>query len=239
MEHIVKSFDRDLETVLSELTTMAKLVRTQLIDVTGALESLDLETASRVMKRDAEVNGYEVLVDALIESVFARRQPAACDLRMLIGMGRMSVDYERMGDEIRNIAASIEKLHALDLVLLANRAMLLKMVPTIVDMMNDTLVSLTRRDTSIARQVIEDDKTVDEVYKSTCHALMLHMMQDPKTIEDAQALMWMGRALQRVGDHVKNLAEAVIYIIEGADVRHEFYTPMTEGDTFVEPQLTK
>ena len=171
--------------------------------------------------------------------MFARRQPAACDLRMLIGMGRMSVDYERMGDEIRNIAASIEKLHALDLVLLANRAMLLKMVPTIVDMMNDTLVSLTRRDTSIARQVIEDDKTVDEVYKSTCHALMLHMMQDPKTIEDAQALMWMGRALERVGDHVKNLAEAVIYIIEGADVRHEFYTPMTEGDTFVEPQLTK
>lgn len=239
MEHIVKSFDRDLETVLAELTAMAKVIRTQLIDVAGALQTLDIETATRIMKRDAEVNGYEVMVDALIESVFARRQPAACDLRTLIGMGRMSVDYERMGDEIRNIAASIERLHALDPELVVHRESLLKVVPVIVDMMNEAIISLKRGDCARARKIIECDRTVDEVYKSTCHGLIVHMMKDPKTIEEAQALMWTGRSLERVGDHVKNLAEAVIYIIEGADVRHEFYTALTERDTFVGPELSK
>ena len=107
MNHIVKSYDRDLEEVLGEVTAMGRLVREQLVKAADALEKLDADEARSVMTRDAEVNGYEVSVDAKIESVFARRQPAARDLRTLIGMSRVSVDFERMGDEIRNMAGSV------------------------------------------------------------------------------------------------------------------------------------
>lgn len=207
MNHIVKSYDRDLEEVLGEVTAMGRLVREQLVKAADALEKLDADEARSVMTRDVEVNGYEVSVDAKIESVFARRQPAARDLRTLIGMSRVSVDFERMGDEIRNMAGSVLELKGLD----------------------DSILALSRLDTNLAREVIARDRLVDDVYRTTLRSLIVHMMQDPSSTEGAIALTWIGRSLERTGDHVKNVCEAVIYIEEGADVRHEFYTGKMES----------
>lgn len=233
-QHIVKSYDRDLAVVLSEVTAMGRLVRTQLMDASVALAKLDCEMAKRIMKRDAEVNGYEVTVDALIESVFARRQPAAGDLRSLIGMERISVDFERMGDEIRIMAGSIERLNGLDAALLETRASLIMAVETVARMIDDVIVAVSRRDSALAREVIARDQAVDEVYRTALRSLILHMMQDPSTVEGALALTWIGRSLERTGDHVKNIGEAVVYIVEGADVRHEFYTLHDIGESQAE-----
>ena len=224
MNHIVKSFDRDLDEVLAEVTAMGKLVREQLVKAADALQKLDADEARSVMVRDAEVNGCEVAVDAKIESVFARRQPAARDLRMLIGMSRVSVDFERMGDEIRNMAGSVLELKGLDASLLENRSAIIMAVDTVAHMIDDSILALSRLDTDLAREIIDRDHLVDDVYKTALRSLIVHMMQDPSSIEGAIALTWIGRSLERVGDHVKNVCEAVVYIKDGADVRHEFYT---------------
>lgn len=229
MNHIVKSYDRDLEEVLGEVTAMGRLVREQLVKAADALEKLDADEARSVMTRDAEVNGYEVSVDAKIESVFARRQLAARDLRTLIGMSRVSVDFERMGDEIRNMAGSVLELKGLDDSLLENRSAIIMAVNTVAHMIDDSILALSRLDTNLAREVIARDRLVDDVYRTTLRSLIVHMMQDPSSTEGAIALTWIGRSLERTGDHVKNVCEAVIYIEEGADVRHEFYTGKMES----------
>ena len=158
MNHIVKSYDRDLEEVLGEVTAMGRLVREQLVKAADALEKLDADEDRSVMTRDAEVNGYEVSVDAKIESVFARRQPAARDLRTLIGMSRVSVDFERMGDEIRNMAGSVLELKGLDDSLLENRSAIIMAVNTVAHMIDDSILALSRLDTNLAREVIARDR---------------------------------------------------------------------------------
>ena len=222
--HIVSSFDRDLKEVLKATDDMGRLVRSQLSDVAAALQSVDCREAERIMARDAEVNGLEVSIDARIEAIFACRQPAAGDLRFLIGLSRISVDLERMGDEIRNMARSVSELRGLDASVLANRSTLSMGLAAVGLMIEDVLDAIGRLDTQEARAVIERDGMIDDVYRTTLRSLVTHMMEDPSSVSSALGLMWIARSLERVGDHVKNVAEAVIYIAEGADVRHEFYT---------------
>lgn len=224
MVHIVSSFDRELREVLQDTIDMGMLVRRQLADTAKALQSIDSEEAERIMTRDAEVNGFEVSIDAKIEAIFACRQPAAGDLRFLIGLSRISVDLERMGDEVRNMARSAGELKGLDASVLANRSTVTMGLATVGLMIEDVLDSLKRLDTKEARDVILRDGMIDDVYRTTLRSLVTHMMEDPSSVSGALGMMWITRSLERVGDHVKNVAEAVIYIAEGADVRHDVYT---------------
>lgn len=224
MVHIVSSFDRELREVLQDTIDMGMLVRRQLADTAKALQSIDSEEAERIMTRDAEVNGFEVSIDAKIEAIFACRQPAAGDLRFLIGLSRISVDLERMGDEVRNMARSAGELKGLDASVLANRSTVTMGLATVGLMIEDVLDSLKRLDTKEARDVILRDSMIDDVYRTTLRSLITHMMEDPSSVSGALGMMWITRSLERVGDHVKNVAEAVIYIAEGADVRHDVYT---------------
>lgn len=224
MVHIVSSFDRELREVLQDTIDMGLLVRRQLADTAKALQSIDSEEAERIMTRDAEVNGFEVSIDAKIEAIFACRQPAAGDLRFLIGLSRISVDLERMGDEVRNMARSAGELKGLDVSVLANRSTVTMGLATVGLMIEDVLDSLKRLDTKEARDVILRDGMIDDVYRTTLRSLVTHMMEDPSSVSGALGMMWITRSLERVGDHVKNVAEAVIYIAEGADVRHDVYT---------------
>ena len=144
-------------------------------------------------------------------------------------MSRVSVDFERMGDEIRNMAGSVLELKGLDDSLLENRSAIIMAVNTVAHMIDDSILALSRLDTNLAREVIARYRLVDDVYRTTLRSLIVHMMQDPSSTEGAIALTWIGRSLERTGDHVKNVCEAVIYIEEGADVRHEFYTGKMES----------
>ena len=226
MVHIVSSFDRELREVLQDTIDMGMLVRRQLADTAKALQSIDSEEAERIMTRDAEVNGFEVSIDAKIEAIFACRHPAAGDLRFLIGLSRISVDLERMGDEVRNMARSAGELKGLDASVLANRSTVTMGLATVGLMIEDVLDSLKRLDTKEARDVILRDSMIDDVYRTTLRSLITHMMEDPSSVSGALGMMWITRSLERVGDHVKNVAEAVIYIAEGADVRHDVYTDL-------------
>lgn len=229
--HIVASFDRDLEEVLSQTTAMGRLVLEQMRGAADSLMNLDRGAAEAIMTRDAEVNGYEVKIDAHIEGIFARRQPTARDLRYLIGMSRVSVDLERMGDEIRNIARCVRDLPGLDAAVSADRLTLQAAFDALGLMIEDVLGALRMSDAALARRVIEADRQVDEVYRRTVQSLIIHMSENSGSAAGAVALTWVAKSIERVGDHTKNVAESVIYISEGADVRHEFYTdPVSASD---------
>lgn len=221
--HILKSFDRDLDSVTGLVVEMGKTVSEQLEKAGRALITLDTMLAEAVRDGDAVVNGEHVKLDAEVEHQIAIRQPQAVDLRRLLGCSRVGLDLERMGDEVRNIARSILRLadHPAEGVL-QNRSALVMAVVTLRNMMDDVLDAFLSDDTEKARSVMQRDRMVDDVFRTTLRSLVTHMVEDPGATSSAMELIWIAKALERVGDHTKNIAETVVFIREGADVRHDF-----------------
>lgn len=220
--HIVKSFDRDLDELVGLVKTMGETVSNQLEKAGRALITLDVALAEEVREGDAVVNGQHVNVDAHVEDQIAMRQPQAVDLRRLLGCSRISVDLERMGDEVRNMARSIVRLHdSATEGVLANRSALVMAVATLRNMIDDVMKAFLTDDTELARAVIRRDRMVDDVFRTTLRSLVTHMVEDPGATSGAIELIWIAKALERVGDHTKNVAETVVFIREGADVRHD------------------
>lgn len=222
--HILKSFDRDLDEVTKLVYTMGTTVSSQLEKAGKALIKLDVALAEEVRDGDAVVNGQHVEVDAQVENQIAIRQPQpqAVDLRRLLGCSRISMDLERMGDEARNIARSILRLAEQPAEsVLANRSALVMAVATLRHMIDDVMQAFLADDTDTAREVMLRDRMVDDVFRTTLRSLVTHMVEDPGATTSAMELIWIAKALERVGDHTKNVAETVIFIREGADVRHD------------------
>lgn len=220
--HILKSFDRDLDEVTKLVYTMGTTVSSQLEKAGKALIKLDVALAEEVRDGDAIVNGQHVEVDAQVENQIAIRQPQAVDLRRLLGCSRISIDLERMGDETRNIARSILRLAEQPAEsVLANRSALVMAVATLRHMIDDVMQAFLADDTDTAREVMLRDRMVDDVFRTTLRSLVTHMVEDPGATTSAMELIWIAKALERVGDHTKNVAETVIFIREGADVRHD------------------
>ena len=220
--HILKSFDRDLDEVTKLVYTMGTTVSSQLEKAGKALIKLDVALAEEVRDGDAIVNGQHVEVDAQVENQSAIRQPQAVDLRRLLGCARISIDLERMGDEARNIARSILRLAEQPAEsVLTNRSALVMAVATLRHMIDDVMQAFLSDDTDTAREVMLRDRMVDDVFRTTLRSLVTHMVEDPGVTTSAMELIWIAKALERVGDHTKNVAETVIFIREGADVRHD------------------
>lgn len=220
-EHILTSFDKELSGVQEDVMLMGKHVLRQLARVTHALTDIDRSEAKAIRMEDVEINTQEVQIASKVEHILARFQPSAVDLRLLLAVDRVSVDLERMGDEIRNIAQAVEELKGLDEAVLGNRSAIAMALGTVGSMIGDVLDALIERDTVAARVVIQRDELIDNVFKTTVRSLITHMVENPRSLTGALGLNQIARSLERVGDHTTNIAEAVIYIVEGADVRHE------------------
>ncbi len=220
-EHILQSFDKELSSVQEDLVLMGKHILRQLERFTHVLTDIDRAEARKIRLEDAEINGEEVRIASRVEQILARFQPSAVDLRLLLALDRMSVDLERMGDEIRNMAQAVEYLKSLDEAVLANRSTIAMALVTVGSMIGDVLDALIERDTATARVVIQRDEQIDNVFKTTVRSLITHMLENPRSLTGALGLNQIARSLERVGDHTTNIAEAVIYIVEGADIRHE------------------
>lgn len=235
--HIVAKFDGELEELLVHTLSMGQLVRAQLALAGAALQAFDDGRAEEVVRKDSEVNGWEVRIDREIESIFARRQPAAGDLRLMLGVSRVSVDLERMGDEARNIARTIGYFDPADPTRKTMAAALAPAFSTADLMIREALRSLKDRDAVAARQVIGLDRGIDDVF----HALIAGLIETHGVKREALhseiIAAWIAKSIERVGDHVKNIAETVIYICEGADIHHEFYTEPGPGS--VRPDSVK
>ncbi|KGE78602.1 phosphate transport system regulatory protein PhoU [Halomonas sp. ND22Bw] len=218
-QHISRQFNHELEELKTHLMAMGGLVEKQVQDAVRALLDSDSALAERVVDNDRAVNDMQIKIDDECTQILARRQPAASDLRLVLAVIRAASDLERIGDEASKIARN-----ALELVESQNGSRGFVEVRVISEhvrkMMRDALTAFARFDTEMALKVVQEDEQVDNEYKSAMRSLMTFMMEDARAISPVLGIMWILRALERIGDHSNNLAEYVVYLVKGLDIRH-------------------
>jgi len=218
-EHTIKQFDAELESVRSRVLHMGGMVEQQITRAVEALMSGDMDLMEQVIADDHRVNGLEVELDESCSHIIARRQPAASDLRLLITVIKTITDLERIGDEAEKIARMAKLIHSagrihmprMDLSNVADRALA---------MLRQSLDAFARLDVSEAMAVVRLDSAVDDQFRAIMRQLITFMMEDPRTITRSLEILFIAKAIERIGDHAKNMAEYVIYMAKGRDVRH-------------------
>ncbi|MDR5860148.1 phosphate signaling complex protein PhoU [Halomonas eurihalina] len=218
-QHISRQFNHELEELKTHLMAMGGLVEKQVQDAVSALLDADSSLAERVVDNDRAVNDMQIKIDDECTRVLARRQPAASDLRLVLAVIRAASDLERIGDEASKIARNAIELIENNV---GNRGFVeVRIISEHVRrMMRDALTSFARFDTELALQVVQEDEQVDSEYQTAMRSLMTFMMEDARSISSVLSIMWILRALERVGDHANNLAEYVVYLVKGLDIRH-------------------
>ncbi len=218
-QHISNRFNEDLEGIKGQTMAMGGLVEKQVEDALAALINADSDLAELVLSREERVNRMEIVVDEACARILVKRQPAASDLRMVLAVTKTGRDLERIGDEAKKIARMaislaeegenphgyIEVRH---------------IGATIKEMVNEALDALARFDVGSALQVVHKDRIVDQDYRTATREMITYMMEDPRSISRVMNIMWVLRALERIGDHAQNIAEYVFYLVKGKDVRH-------------------
>jgi len=218
-EHTSKQFDAELERVRSRVLHMGGLVEEQIVRAMEALRSGDMELIDKVIANDHRVNALEVELDESCSHIIARRQPAAVDLRLLITVIKTITDLERIGDEAEKIGRMAKLIHGagrqhmprMDLSHVADRALA---------MLRQSLDAFARLDIGEAMRVVKQDEAVDDEFRAIMRQLITFMMEDPRTITRSLEILFIAKAVERIGDHAKNMAEYVIYMVKGRDVRH-------------------
>ncbi|HEX9685591.1 MAG TPA: phosphate signaling complex protein PhoU [Burkholderiales bacterium] len=219
-EHMTKQFDVDLETLRSRMLQMGGLIESQILTAIEGFYSGNRKALDQVIENDRQVNGYEVGIDTECSHIIARRQPAASDLRMIMGVSKAVTDLERVGDEAKKIAVVSRQIHESGRLQVPRLADIRRAGGIVVGMLRKALDAFARLDAVAAAEVIRDDAAIDEAFRGIMRQLITFMMEDPRTISTALEIVWVARAIERMGDHSKNLAEQVIYIVKGTDVRH-------------------
>jgi phosphate transport system protein len=215
-----KQFEEDLNSIANDLIRMGGIVETMIADAIEAVGSGNMTLVEQVRENEKLINRFEVDLDERISQVLARHQPAAIDLRMLLAVIKMLTDMERSGDEAEKIATMARRIHE-DAHKFTPDMELRHMALAVQSMLRETMDSFVRRDSVKAAAVVRSDKLVDREWKSSLRSLISYMIEDPRTISGGIDLLFVARSLERIGDHCKNMAERVIYIVHGADVRHQ------------------
>jgi len=221
-KHLSTQFDNELSGISSRVLEMGGLVEAQVAQAIYALSEFSGETASQVLRQEERVNQMEVEIDADLSAIIARRQPTARDLRLLIAVSKAIANLERVGDEAARIARAVERLIQSGL---PSRLRLpvsdLRFESDLaIASLRKALDAFARLDTQQALEVLKHDDQIDAEFDGLLRKLITYMMEDPRTISSSIDLVFVAKAVERVGDHAKNLAEAVIYVVKGTDVRH-------------------
>ena len=218
-QHISRQFNEELEEVRSQVLHMGGIVEDQLANALKVLVGDDPELARAVIKADAQVNTLEVDIDEECTRIVARRQPAATDLRLVMTVSKTINELERIGDEAKRVAKmSREELGGVlpeDV-----REELTYMGDLVRDMLRQVLDAFARTDVDTAIEVVKADKKVDKKYKKIIKKLIKHMGDDPESVPAVVNIMWAVRSLERLGDRCQNIAEHIIYMVLGTDIRH-------------------
>lgn len=217
--HISQQYNIELDTIRTHLSEMGGMAQRQVNDAIQALIDADIEKAEQVVRGDKNVNSMEMAIDEECVRILARRQPAASDLRLVIAVTKAITDLERIGDEASKIARQAIALHQ-DGVAPRGYIEVRHIGNYVSRMLQDALDAFARLDMEVALTVVETDRTVDMEYGTAMRELITFMMEDPRSISRVLNIMWSLRALERIGDHARNLAQYVIYLVNGADVRH-------------------
>ncbi len=226
--HISQQYNIELEAIRTHLSEMGGMAQRQVNDAIQALIDADVERAEQVVRADLKVNSMEMAIDEECIRILARRQPAASDLRLVIAVTKAITDLERIGDEATKIA---RQAIAMNKDGLAPRGYIevRHIGGNVTRMLQDALDAFARLDMDLALTVVQTDKQVDMEYSTAMRELVTFMIEDPRSITRVLNIMWSLRALERIGDHARNLAQYVIYLVNGEDVRHSNLEEIAEN----------
>jgi phosphate transport system protein len=219
-KHLSTQFDSELSAVSSRVMEMGGLVESQIQQAIIALSQFSVEVANDVSATEPRVNAMEVDIDRELSSIIARRQPTARDLRLLMAISKTTANLERVGDEAEKIARMVRSIIKSG----APRSLPSHELRVAADMaaglLRKALDAFARLDTAAAVAILKEDDLIDREFNGFVRKLITYMMEDPRTISPSLDLLFLAKALERIGDHAKNIAEFIIYVVKGADVRH-------------------
>ncbi|WP_028536973.1 phosphate signaling complex protein PhoU [Paludibacterium yongneupense] len=219
-EHISKQFDLELENTRTRVLQMGGMVEQQILSAIDALMTGDIEKLDRVIAEDALVNALEVSIDENCQHIIARRQPAAGDLRMVISVVKTITDLERIGDEAQKIARMGKAIHENERYQMPRFREVRKMAEVAIAMLRRALDAFARLDAHAALELAEEDRRLDDDFAAEIRHLITFMMEDPRTISMSIDTLFIAKAIERIGDHAKNISEYVVYLVKGKDIRH-------------------
>lgn len=229
-DHISHQFNDELLALKTRFLKMGGLVESQIDSALVALTESDIPLAEEIRAKDRLVDRMEMDIDEEAMLIIARRQPTARDLRLVISVIRMVADLERVGDEAKKIARFAIKLSE-EQQSPQGYSEVRHIGTHVMGMLHDALDAFARLDSEQALEIIKEDKRVDEEYQAAARTLLTFMMEDVSNISRCMSVMWVLRALERVGDHACNIAENVIFMVKGEDVRH---TSMEEAERILD-----
>jgi phosphate transport system protein len=219
-EHIYKQFDADMDAVRARVLEMGGLVEEQVGKAVEALINGNTTLAEEVIANDHKVNALEVASDEACSHIIALRQPTAGDLRMILTIVKTITDLERIGDEAAKIARYAVKIFESDRITAPRYNEIKYMAGLTTRMLRESLDAFARLDASGAAGVARQDMEVDEEFQMIMRHLITYMMEDPRTISTFIDLLFVVKAIERIGDHAKNMSEYVVFMVKGKDVRH-------------------
>jgi len=229
-KHLSSQFDNELSAVSTRVMEMGGLVESQIRTAVYALAQFSSEAATQVMDAERRVNTMEVEIDHDLSSIIARRQPTARDLRLLIAISKATANLERAGDEAVKIARLVKAINASGSARSVPASELRVASELAVALLRKSLDAFARLDAITAFSILKEDDAIDREFDGFVRKLITYMMEDPRTISASLDLLFVAKAIERIGDHAKNIAEFTIYVVKGADVRH---TPMDQIESVV------
>ena len=219
-KHISSQFDAELGSVSSRVLELGGLVESQIRHAVYSLSQFNNEVADQVIAREIQVNAMEVEIDRDLSTIIARRQPTARDLRLLIAISKITANLERAGDESEKIARMVKSIGASGNARLLPASELRIASDLASGLLRKALDAFARLDVTEAVAILKEDDLIDAEFDGFVRKLVTYMMEDPRTISASLDLLFIAKAIERIGDHSKNIAEFIIYVVKGADVRH-------------------
>ncbi|KXV14784.1 transcriptional regulator PhoU [Caballeronia megalochromosomata] len=219
-KHISSQFDSDLHRIVSKVLEMGGLVESQLVDAMEALNRFDLNLADKVIAEERRLNAMEVDIDSECGNIIARRQPTASDLRLLMASSKAVTNLERAGDEARKIAKRTRRIAGDEAGKIIDTAEIKLSGQMAAAILHRALDAFARLDVASAAQIVREDEAIDEQYRAFLRKLATFMAETPRVISSAFDYLSIASSIERIGDHATNLAELVIYVAKGTDVRH-------------------
>jgi len=219
-KHISSQFDAELGSVSTRVLELGGLVESQIRHAVYSLSQFSTDVADQVIATEAQVNAMEVEIDRDLSSIIARRQPTARDLRLLIAISKITANLERAGDESEKIARMVKSIISSGNARALPSSELRIASDLASGLLRKALDAFARLDVTEAVSILKEDDLIDAEFDGFVRKLVTYMMEDPRTISASLDLLFVAKAIERIGDHAKNIAEFIIYVVKGADVRH-------------------